>query len=137
MIQQPASTMTERLTKALALIEVRVKDHFIVGASVVSFAERGLIYRAAVRRQNQHALLHARFAAVERCRRTCSAEAFRTNIRDTNAKSRTTLPRIESESIAAFAEAGARGLISGPSGLGSARLPEDEYAHLMRIGGFQ
>ena len=33
----------ERLKEALALIDVRVLDHFVVGEDVVSFAERGLI----------------------------------------------------------------------------------------------
>lgn len=36
--------LTRRLTEALALVDVRVADHFIVGAGeVVSFAERGLL----------------------------------------------------------------------------------------------
>ncbi|HCH6462469.1 RadC family protein [Vibrio alginolyticus] len=35
--------ITERLKDALALVDVRVLDHFIVGESCVSFAERGLI----------------------------------------------------------------------------------------------
>ncbi|WP_286237087.1 RadC family protein [Neptuniibacter halophilus] len=36
--------ITERLQKALALVEVRVLDHMVVGdAEVVSFAERGLL----------------------------------------------------------------------------------------------
>lgn len=35
--------ITERLKKALELIDVKVLDHFIVGHDVVSFAERGLI----------------------------------------------------------------------------------------------
>jgi len=36
--------ITERLKEALALIDIRVLDHFIVGdSSVVSFAERGLL----------------------------------------------------------------------------------------------
>jgi DNA repair protein RadC len=36
--------LTRRLTEALALVDVRVVDHFIVGAGeVVSFAERGLL----------------------------------------------------------------------------------------------
>ncbi|RZJ09535.1 MAG: JAB domain-containing protein [Rubrivivax sp.] len=36
--------LTRHLTQALALVEVRVVDHFIVGAGgVVSFAERGLM----------------------------------------------------------------------------------------------
>ena len=35
--------ITGRLKEALALIDVRVLDHFVVGDEVVSFAERGLI----------------------------------------------------------------------------------------------
>ena len=35
--------ITRRLKDALALIDVRVLDHMIVGDEVVSFAERGLI----------------------------------------------------------------------------------------------
>jgi DNA repair protein RadC len=35
--------ITERLKKALALIDVRVLDHLIVGEEVTSFAERGLL----------------------------------------------------------------------------------------------
>lgn len=35
--------ITRRLTDALALIDVRVLDHFVVGEEVVSFAERGLL----------------------------------------------------------------------------------------------
>ncbi|RTL41649.1 MAG: JAB domain-containing protein [Burkholderiales bacterium] len=36
--------LTRRLTDALALVDVRVVDHFVVGAGeVVSFAERGLL----------------------------------------------------------------------------------------------
>jgi DNA repair protein RadC len=35
--------ITERLRKALALIDVRVLDHLIVGEDVTSFAERGLL----------------------------------------------------------------------------------------------
>jgi DNA repair protein RadC len=35
--------ITERLRKALALIDVRVLDHLIVGQEVTSFAERGLL----------------------------------------------------------------------------------------------
>ena len=35
--------ITQRLKDALALIEVRVLDHMVVGDEVVSFAERGLI----------------------------------------------------------------------------------------------
>jgi DNA repair protein RadC len=36
--------ITKRLTDALALVDVRVLDHFIIGgADVTSFAERGLL----------------------------------------------------------------------------------------------
>ncbi|MFT4923968.1 MAG: DNA repair protein RadC [Phenylobacterium sp.] len=35
--------LTDRLKKALNLIDVKLLDHFIVGNQVVSFAERGLI----------------------------------------------------------------------------------------------
>ena len=35
--------ITKRLKEALALIDVRVLDHFVVGDEVVSFAERGLL----------------------------------------------------------------------------------------------
>jgi DNA repair protein RadC len=35
--------ITQRLKDALALIDVRVLDHFIVGSDCISFAERGLI----------------------------------------------------------------------------------------------
>lgn len=35
--------ITERLKNALQLIDVRVLDHFVIGASVTSFAEQGLI----------------------------------------------------------------------------------------------
>jgi DNA repair protein RadC len=35
--------ITQRLKDALALVDVRVLDHFIVGSEVVSFAERGLV----------------------------------------------------------------------------------------------
>jgi len=35
--------ITERLVKALSLVDVRVLDHLIVGDDIVSFAERGLI----------------------------------------------------------------------------------------------
>ena len=34
---------TQRLMKALALVEVRVLDHLVVGSEVVSFAECGLL----------------------------------------------------------------------------------------------
>ncbi len=37
-------TLTQALKQALALVDIRVLDHFIVaGSSVVSFAERGLL----------------------------------------------------------------------------------------------
>jgi DNA repair protein RadC len=37
-------TLTQSLKQALALVDVRVLDHFIVaGAGVLSFAERGLL----------------------------------------------------------------------------------------------
>lgn len=36
-------TLTERLKSALAQVDVRVLDHFVVGSTVVSFAERGWI----------------------------------------------------------------------------------------------
>ncbi len=35
--------ITQRLKEALALVDIRVLDHFIVGDEVVSFAERGLL----------------------------------------------------------------------------------------------
>jgi DNA repair protein RadC len=35
--------ITQRLKDALALIDVRVLDHFVIGDEVVSFAERGLL----------------------------------------------------------------------------------------------
>ena len=35
--------ITKRLKEALALIDVRVLDHLVVGEDVVSFAERGLL----------------------------------------------------------------------------------------------
>ena len=35
--------ITQRLKKALELIDIRVLDHLIVGEDVVSFAERGLL----------------------------------------------------------------------------------------------
>jgi len=41
---QPSSadrTLTERLKSALAQVDIRVLDHFVVGEQVVSFAERG------------------------------------------------------------------------------------------------
>jgi DNA repair protein RadC len=36
-------TITQRLKDALALIDVRVLDHLVVGNNVLSFAERGLL----------------------------------------------------------------------------------------------
>ena len=35
--------ITKRLTDALALVDIRVVDHLIVGEQITSFAERGLI----------------------------------------------------------------------------------------------
>ncbi len=35
--------LTERLKAALALVDIRVLDHFVVGEEIVSFAERGWI----------------------------------------------------------------------------------------------
>lgn len=35
--------ITRRLKEALALVDVRVLDHFVVGDTIVSFAERGLL----------------------------------------------------------------------------------------------
>lgn len=40
---QADKTMTEKLKAALALIDIRVLDHFIIGATVFSFAEHGLL----------------------------------------------------------------------------------------------
>lgn len=40
---QADERITQRLKEALALIDVRVLDHFVVGEQVVSFAERGLL----------------------------------------------------------------------------------------------
>ena len=40
---QADMTITKRLREALALIDVRVLDHLVIGDEVVSFAERGLI----------------------------------------------------------------------------------------------
>ena len=45
-VAEPSSSdisITKRLKDALALIDVRVLDHFVVGDNVVSFAERGLL----------------------------------------------------------------------------------------------
>lgn len=35
--------ITQRLTDALGLVDIRVLDHFVIGDEVVSFAERGLL----------------------------------------------------------------------------------------------
>ncbi|HBK3325494.1 TPA: DNA repair protein RadC [Vibrio parahaemolyticus] len=35
--------VTQRLADALALVDIRVLDHFVVGETCVSFAERGLL----------------------------------------------------------------------------------------------
>ncbi|VAW55386.1 UPF0758 family protein [hydrothermal vent metagenome] len=35
--------ITKRLKEALALVDIRVLDHFVIGDEVVSFAERGLL----------------------------------------------------------------------------------------------
>ncbi|MEC4727872.1 DNA repair protein RadC [Shewanella sp. D64] len=40
---QADKLITKRLTDALALIDVRVLDHIVVGKTPVSFAERGLL----------------------------------------------------------------------------------------------
>jgi DNA repair protein RadC len=40
---QADQQLTQRLVKALALVDVRVIDHIVVGDGVVSFAERGLL----------------------------------------------------------------------------------------------
>ena len=40
---QSDERITQRLREALALIDVRVLDHFVIGDTVVSFAERGLL----------------------------------------------------------------------------------------------
>lgn len=42
-ISQQDKHITQRVVKALALVEVRVLDHLVVGNEVVSFAERGLL----------------------------------------------------------------------------------------------
>ncbi|UGA53714.1 RadC family protein [Vibrio sp. VB16] len=45
-VSEPSSSdkrITERLTEALALVDIRVLDHLVVGETTVSFAERGLI----------------------------------------------------------------------------------------------
>ncbi len=40
---QADERITQRLKEALALVDIRVLDHFVVGDEVVSFAERGLL----------------------------------------------------------------------------------------------
>jgi len=35
--------ITKRLKEALALVDIRVLDHFVIGDEIVSFAERGLL----------------------------------------------------------------------------------------------
>jgi DNA repair protein RadC len=40
---QADEQITQRLKEALALVDIRVLDHFVVGDEVVSFAERGLL----------------------------------------------------------------------------------------------
>ncbi len=40
---QADEQITQRLKNALALVEIRVLDHFVIGDEVVSFAERGLL----------------------------------------------------------------------------------------------
>ena len=41
---QADETLTQSLKQALALVDIRVLDHFVIGSeAVVSFAERGLI----------------------------------------------------------------------------------------------
>ena len=42
-ISQQDKHVTQRIAKALALVEVRVLDHLVVGNEVVSFAECGLL----------------------------------------------------------------------------------------------
>jgi DNA repair protein RadC len=40
---QADRTITDKLKNALALIDVKLLDHFIIGESVYSFAENGLL----------------------------------------------------------------------------------------------
>lgn len=45
-VAEPSSadkSITKRLQDALALVDIRVLDHFVVGDEVISFAERGLM----------------------------------------------------------------------------------------------
>ena len=37
--------LTERVRSALALLEIRLLDHLVIAADVVSFAERGFLWR--------------------------------------------------------------------------------------------
>jgi DNA repair protein RadC len=40
---QADEQITQRLKEALALVDIRVLDHFVVGDEIISFAERGLL----------------------------------------------------------------------------------------------
>lgn len=40
---QADQSITKRLKEALALVDVRVLDHLVIGEEVISFAERGLL----------------------------------------------------------------------------------------------
>ena len=40
---QADERITQRLKSALALVDIRVLDHFVIGKTTVSFAERGLL----------------------------------------------------------------------------------------------
>lgn len=40
---QADTMITRRLKDALALVDVRVIDHFVIGEDIISFAERGLL----------------------------------------------------------------------------------------------
>lgn len=42
-ISQQDKHITQRIVKALALVDVRVLDHLVVGNEVISFAEQGLL----------------------------------------------------------------------------------------------
>lgn len=42
-ISQQDKHITQRIVKALALVEVRVLDHLVVGNETISFAELGLL----------------------------------------------------------------------------------------------
>jgi len=46
MIAEPSradESITKRLKDSLALVDIRVLDHLIIGVDIVSFAERGLL----------------------------------------------------------------------------------------------